>query len=176
MKTYIRVLKQRIRESRYAVDETAVADAVLVRARSRRVNADRANAREHLARLEQQINRFRGENRATAPARSVRRATARRASTRRATARSRQRDTTARIIKFLTRHPQSTTGDLARNLNLNPETVSMSLNQLTNSGDIKKHAHGFTTQQPTRHRTPALVPALTPIRTDQSGEQHRLDS
>jgi predicted transcriptional regulator len=118
------------------------------------VNADRANAPKHLARLEQQIKQFRGENRATAaPARSVRRATARRASTRRAAARSRQSDTTARIIKFLTRHPQSTTGDLARKLNLNPETVSTSLNQLANSGDIKKHAHGFTTQQPTRHRT-----------------------
>jgi len=151
MRTYIRVLRQRIRDSRYAVDETAVADAVLARARPRRVNADRANAR--LARLEQQIKQCRGENRAAAaPARSVRRATARRASTRRATARSRQSDTTARIIAFLTRHPQSTTGDLARTLNLDPESVSTSLNQLANAGDIKKHAHGFSTQHPTRDR------------------------
>jgi predicted transcriptional regulator len=154
MRTYIRVLRQRIRESRYAVDETAVADAVLVRARSRRANADRANALKRLRRLEQQIKQFRGENRAAvAPARSVRRATARRASTRRAAARSRQSDTTTRIIKFLTGHPQSTTGDLARNLNLNPEAVATSLNQLASSGDIKKHAHGFTTRQPARDRT-----------------------
>jgi DNA-binding MarR family transcriptional regulator len=100
-----------------------------------------------LARLEQQIKQFRGDNRAAAaPARSVRRATARRASTRRHAARSRQSDTTARIIEFLTRHPQSTAGDLARSLNLDPESVSTSLNQLANAGDIKKHAHGFSTQ------------------------------
>jgi predicted transcriptional regulator len=147
MRAYIRVLRQRVRDSRYAVDEGAVADAVLARARPRRVTADRADARKHLARLEQQIKQFRREDRAAAaPARSVRRATARRASTRRATARSRQSDTTARIVKFLTRHPQSTTGDLARSLNLDPESVSTSLNQLENAGDIKKHAHGFSTQ------------------------------
>ena len=70
MRAYIRVLRQRIRESRYAVDETAVADAVLVRARSRRMNADRSNARKHLGRLEQQIQQLGGENRAAAaPAR-----------------------------------------------------------------------------------------------------------
>ncbi len=153
MRAYIRVLRQRVRDSRYAVDEAAVADAVLAGARPRRVNARRADARKHLARLEQEIRESRGENRAAAaPARSVRRATARRASTRRATARSRQRDTTARIIKFLTRHPQSTTGDLARSLNLDPESVSTSLNQLANAGDIKKNAHGFSAQQPALDR------------------------
>src|SRR5450755_3420413 len=111
MQAYIRVLRQRIRDSRYAVDEGAVAEAVLARARPRR-NADRAHARKRLARLEQQIKQFRVEIRAAAspapPARSVRRSTARRASTRRAAARSRQHDTTARIIEFLTGHPQST--------------------------------------------------------------------
>jgi hypothetical protein len=147
MKPYIRILRQRIRDSRYVVDEAAVADAVIARRRFRRVNAGRADARKHLARLEEQIRQFRGENRAAAaPARSVRRATARRASTRRATARSRQSDTTARIIGFLTRHPQSTAGDLARNLNLDPGSVSASLNQLANAGEVKKHAHGFSTQ------------------------------
>jgi predicted transcriptional regulator len=147
MRAYIRVLRQRVRDSRYVVDEAAVAEAVLARAKPRRVNADRADVRKHLARLEQQIKQFRGDNRAAAaPARSVRRATARRASTRRHAARSRQSDTTARIIEFLTRHPQSTAGDLARSLNLDPESVSTSLNQLANAGDIKKHAHGFSTQ------------------------------
>jgi predicted transcriptional regulator len=147
MRAYIRVLRQRVRDSRYVVDEAAVAEAVLARAKPRRVNADRADVRKHLARLEQQIKQFRGDNRAAAaPARSVRRATARRASTRRATARSLQHDTTARIIGFVARHPQSTAGDLAKALNLDPESVSACLNQLANAGDIKKHAHGFSTQ------------------------------
>jgi predicted transcriptional regulator len=98
-----------------------------------------------LARLDQQIKQFRVDNRAAAaPARSVRRATARRASTRRATARSLQHDTTARIIGFVTRHPQSTAGDLAKALNLDPERVSACLNQLANAGEIKKHAHGYS--------------------------------
>jgi CRP-like cAMP-binding protein len=146
MQAYIRVLRKRVRDSRYAIDETAVADAVLGRARLGRVTGDWANARKHLARLEQQIKQVRGANRAVAaPARSVRRATARRASTRRATARSRQSDTTARILGFVSRHPRSTAGDLARRLNLDPETVSRSLNQLAHAGDIKKHAHGFST-------------------------------
>jgi predicted transcriptional regulator len=149
MQAYIRVLRQRIRDSRYAVDERAVAEAVLARARPRR-NADRAHARKRLARLEQQIKEFRVENRAAAspasPARSARRSTARRASTRRATARSRQHDTTARIITFLTGHPQSSAGDLAKGLNLDPKTVSKRLNKLTKAGDIKKHAHGYSTQ------------------------------
>jgi hypothetical protein len=65
MKTSIRVLRQRIRDSRYAVDEGAVAEALLMRARPR-LNADRAHARKHLARLEQQIKQFRVENRAAA--------------------------------------------------------------------------------------------------------------
>jgi hypothetical protein len=115
----------------------AVAEAVLARARPR-VNANRANARKRLARLEQQIKQFRVENRgAAAPARSVRRATVRRASTRRATARSRQHHTTAPIVEFLNKHPQSTTGDLAKSLNLDPESVSTSLNQLVIAGDIE---------------------------------------
>jgi predicted transcriptional regulator len=152
MQAYTRVLRQRVRNSRYAVDEEAVADAILARARPR-LNADRANARKHLARLEEQITQFRVDNRAAAaPARSVRRATARRASTRRAAARSRQHDTTARIIEFLTRHPQSTAGDLAKGFNLDPESVSTCLNQLANAGDIKKHAHGYRAQQPMRLR------------------------
>lgn len=142
MKTYIRVLRQRVRASRYAVDEGAVAEAVLARARPR-LNA---NARKRLARLDQQIKQFRVENRgAAAPARSVRRATARRASTRRATARRRQHDTTAPILEFLNKHPQSTAGDLAKSLNLDPESVSTSLNQLVIAGDIEKHAHGYST-------------------------------
>jgi predicted transcriptional regulator len=152
MRAYVRVLRQRVRDSRYAIDEGAVAEAVLARVRPR-LNADRATARKRLARLEEQVKQFRVENHAVAaPARSVRRGTARRASTRRAVARSRQDDTSARIIEFLARHPQSTAGDLGRGLNLDPENVSTYLNQLANAGDIKKSAHGYSTQQSTRLR------------------------
>jgi MarR family len=81
-----------------------------------------------------------------APARSVRRATARRASNRRATARSRQSDTEARIIDFLAQHPESTVGDLAKGLNLNPGNVSTRVTQLAKTGEIKKATHGYRTK------------------------------
>jgi hypothetical protein len=80
---------------------------------------------------------------AAPPARSVRRSTARRASTRRATARSHQSDTEASIIDFLALHPGSTTGDLAKRLNLDPEGVAHRLTQLVKTGAIKKAAHGY---------------------------------
>jgi Winged helix-turn-helix DNA-binding len=84
---------------------------------------------------------------AGAPARSVRRATARRASTRRATARSRQHDSETRIINFLAQHPGSTTGGIAKGLNLDPANASSHLTQLAQAGEIKKTAHGYSTQQ-----------------------------
>jgi predicted transcriptional regulator len=152
MQAYIRVLRQRVRDSRYAVDEGAVAEAVLERARPR-LNANRANARRYVARLEEQIKQFRVEKRgADVPARSARRATARRASTRRATARSRRHDATATVTEFLARTPQSTAGDLAKGLNLDLTTVATCLNQLVNAGDVKKDAHGYSIQQLTRRR------------------------
>jgi DNA-binding MarR family transcriptional regulator len=80
-----------------------------------------------------------------APARSVRRATARRASNRRATARSHQGDTKASIIDFLAQHPESTAGDLAKGLNLNPGNVSTRLTQLAKAGEIKRKSHGYST-------------------------------
>jgi hypothetical protein len=83
---------------------------------------------------------------AAAPARSARRATARRASNRRATARSRQRDTEASIIDFLTQHPGSTAGDLAKGLNLNPESVANRLTQLAKTGAIERASHGYNTK------------------------------
>lgn len=85
--------------------------------------------------------------RTIAPARSVRRATARRASHRRATARRRQGDAEARIIDFLAEHPESTAGDLAKRLNLNPASVAIRLAQLANAGAIKKAPHGYSTDQ-----------------------------
>ena len=80
------------------------------------------------------------------PTRSVRRATARRASNRRATARSRQHDTEVSIIDFLTQHPGSTAGDLAKGLNLNRGSVSTRLTQLAKTGEIKKASHGYRTK------------------------------
>ncbi len=87
-----------------------------------------------------------------APARSVRRATARRASARRASARSRQSDSEASIIGFLTHHPRSTVGDLAKSLNLDPEHVATCLTQLTSAREIQKGSHGYTAQQPDQTR------------------------
>jgi predicted Rossmann fold nucleotide-binding protein DprA/Smf involved in DNA uptake len=149
MRYDIRLLKQRVRESRYAVDDRAVAQAIVSRARAR-LTTDRAEVQKHLAWLEQQIQQFRsdGSDSATpAPARSLRRATARRASNRRATARSHQEDTKARIVEFVTRHPGSTAGDLAKGLNLKPASVSMRLNQLAKAGEITKQSHGYRTAQ-----------------------------
>ncbi len=94
-----------------------------------------------------------GGSAAAAPARSVRRATARRASNRRATARSRRGDTEASIIDFLAQHPGSTTGDLAKGLNLNPVTVSTRLIQLWKAGEIKRASHGYSTNEAARPRT-----------------------
>jgi DNA-binding MarR family transcriptional regulator len=81
-----------------------------------------------------------------APARSVRRATARRASKRRATARSRQGDAKASIIDFLAHHPGSSTGDLAKGLNLDPGSVSMHLTQLAAAGEINRASRGYSTK------------------------------
>jgi hypothetical protein len=106
---------------------------------------------------EQQSPEFHAHDRgstAAAPARSRRRATARRASNRRATARSRQSDTEASIIDFLTQHPGSTVGDLAKGLNLDPESVSTRLTQLAKTGEIKKTFHGYNPTQPARPRHP----------------------
>jgi hypothetical protein len=106
---------------------------------------------------EQQTTEFHahdGGSTAAAPARSRRRATARRASNRRATARSRQSDAEASIIDFLTQHPGSTVGDLAKGLNLDPESVSTRLTQLAKTGEIKKASHGYNTTPPPRHQRP----------------------
>jgi hypothetical protein len=88
------------------------------------------------------------EDRPAAPMRSIRRATARRASSRRAHARSRQSDSDARIIDFLTHHPRSTTGDLARSLNLDPDEVASCLTHLTRTGEILRVTHGYRVLSP----------------------------
>jgi hypothetical protein len=52
MQSYIRLLRQFVHESRYVIDERAVAEAILTRAMNR-LTADRAEVQNHLARLGQ---------------------------------------------------------------------------------------------------------------------------
>ena len=113
---------------------------------------------------EQQSPEFHAHDRgstAAAPARSRRRATARRATNRRATARSRQSDTEASIIDFLTQRPGSTVGDLAKGLNLDPESVSTRLTQVAKTGEIKKTFPRLQPQATSATQAPAPTPSLT---------------
>jgi Winged helix-turn-helix DNA-binding len=146
MRSSIRALRERVRESRYAVENRSVAHAIVAGAKVR-VPRDRPAVQPQLGHVAEQITQLRSaaaDSAAPAPARSLRRATARRASNRRATARSRQEDTSAGIIEFVTRHPGSTAGDLAKGLNLNPARVSIRLTQLVKAGKITKQARGYS--------------------------------
>jgi CRP-like cAMP-binding protein len=113
------------------------------------LEAERADLQERLAWLENQIKEFHAHGGDSTPAtsgarvRSVRRGTARRASTRRATARTHQVDIRARIVDFLSKHPGSTAGDVAKGLDLNRGSVSTRLSQLAKSGEIKKADRGY---------------------------------
>ena len=137
-------------------------EVVLIERLPSEIHADEPNAdqpaertgpaREDTEPQEQAIPAHDGGSAAAPPARSVRRATARRASNRRATARSRQADIEAGIIAFLLQHPGSTTGDLARGLNLTPEQVSTHLIKLARTGEIRKASHGYSATQPARPR------------------------
>jgi hypothetical protein len=70
------------------------------------------------------------------PRRSVRRATARRASSRRATARERKDDVEGRIVEYLKDHDQSTTGDIAKALNANRDTIAAGRSHIARAGDL----------------------------------------
>jgi hypothetical protein len=72
------------------------------------------------------------------PRRSARRATARRASSRRATARERKDDVEGRIVEYLKDHDQSTTGDIAKALNANRDTIAAGLSHIARAGDVTK--------------------------------------
>ena len=72
------------------------------------------------------------------PQRSTRRATARRASNRRATARQHKDDLDGRIVEYLKDHPQSTTGDIAKGLNANRDTVAAGLSHIARASDIAR--------------------------------------
>jgi hypothetical protein len=75
---------------------------------------------------------------ALAPQRSARRATARRASRRRATARQHKDDVDGRIVEYLKDHPHSTTGDIAKGLNANRDTIAAGLSHLARASDITR--------------------------------------
>jgi predicted ArsR family transcriptional regulator len=61
----------------------------------------------------------------------------------RATVRTRQADIKGRIVEFLSQHPGSTAGDVAKGLDLNRGSVSTRLTQLAKSGEIKKATRGY---------------------------------
>jgi hypothetical protein len=71
--------------------------------------------------------------------RSARRATARRASTRRAKARERKDDVEARILESVNKQPQRTTGDIAKELNLDRGTIAAGLSRLVRASKITRH-------------------------------------
>jgi hypothetical protein len=103
-------------------------------------------ARLDLARLEAergQAHGGQGEEIGTVPTRSLRRATSRRASKRRAEARTLKADTGTRIVEFVTKHPGSTAGEVAKGLDLNRSSVSNRLTQLAKLGHIRKADRGY---------------------------------
>ena len=69
------------------------------------------------------------------PQRSARRATARRASNRRAAARLHKDDIEARVNEYLNEHPLSTTGDLAKGLNVDRGKVAAARSHIANGGE-----------------------------------------
>ena len=73
---------------------------------------------------------------AVVPQRSARRATARRASRRRATARQHKDDVEGRIVEYLKDHPHSTTGDIAKGLNADRDTIAAGLSHVARASDI----------------------------------------
>jgi hypothetical protein len=72
------------------------------------------------------------------PQRSTRRATARRASDRRATAREYKDDIDGRIIGYVKEHPHGTTGDMAKGLNADRDTIAAEVSNLVRSGELSK--------------------------------------
>jgi hypothetical protein len=72
------------------------------------------------------------------PQRSTRRATARRASKRRATARQHKDDIDGRIIGYVKEHPHGTTGDMAKGLNANRDTIAAEVSNMVRTGGLTK--------------------------------------
>jgi hypothetical protein len=72
------------------------------------------------------------------PQRSARRATARRARGRRASARQHRDAAEGRIVEYLNDHPQRTTGDLAKGLNANRDTIAARVAHLVRTHATRK--------------------------------------
>jgi len=119
------------------------------------LEAERAEVQERLAWLDQTIEEFRAREErpaatavATAPAiapkRSTRRGTAARASSRRHAARDLKPDPVAQIVAFLSEHPQSTTGAVAKALNAGRSTVAAQMAKLEKTGEIVKGVKGYS--------------------------------
>jgi hypothetical protein len=75
---------------------------------------------------------------AAVPQRSERRATARRASSRRAQARQHKGQIDGRILQYVKGHPQSTTGDIAKGLNVNRDMIAAEVSHMMRAGEITK--------------------------------------
>jgi DNA-binding transcriptional ArsR family regulator len=117
------------------------------------LEAQCAELRERLAWLEAQLKEAQAQHEddlAAVPARSLRRATARRASRRRADARTRKLDTKATILEFLSKHPGSTAGEVAKGLDLTRTSVSSRLTQLAKLGQIRKAERGYAAKSDER--------------------------
>ena len=78
------------------------------------------------------------------PQRSTRRATARRASNRRATARQHKDDIDGRIADYVKEHPQSTTGDMAKGLNADRDTIAAEVSHMVRAGELTKELDSHT--------------------------------
>jgi hypothetical protein len=86
----------------------------------------------------------RGAPAVVAPQRSTRRATARRASNRRATARQHKDDIDGRIVEYVKEHPRSTTGDMAKGLNANRDTIAAEISHMVRAGELTKELDTHT--------------------------------
>jgi hypothetical protein len=62
----------------------------------------------------------------------------RRASSRRATARQHKDDVDGRIVEYLKDHPQSTTGDIAKGLNANRDTIAAGVSHIARASNVTK--------------------------------------
>ena len=78
------------------------------------------------------------------PPRSTRRATARRASNRRAAAREHKDDIDGRIVEYVKEHPHSTTGDMAKGLNADRDTIAAEVSHMVRAGELTKELDSHT--------------------------------
>jgi hypothetical protein len=59
-------------------------------------------------------------------------------SSRRATARQHKDDVDGRIVEYLKDHPQSTTGDIAKGLNANRDTIAAGVSHIARASNVTK--------------------------------------